>query len=74
MPQDNAMSQESKKRWFRRTLWSAGALYLWSLIIMWMGPMMGMSGWTFYALGVFPAVVGVFALSIALGLYMDLQK
>jgi hypothetical protein len=74
MSQDNPKSEDDKKQRFRLALWSAAGLYLWSLLAIWVGPAVGMSGWTFYAVGVLPAVVGVYALSMALGLYMDLRK
>lgn len=67
------MTDDQKERWFRISFWSAAVLYAWGFVIMWIGPEWGLSGGTFYLVGVLPTVVAVFAMSTALGLYMDLR-
>jgi hypothetical protein len=68
------MSQIDNERWFQISMWSAAVLYLWSIFMIWMGPEWGLSGGTFYVMGVLPAVLGVFALCTAVGLHMDISK
>lgn len=68
------MTQEQKERVFRIALWAAGVLYAWGIAVIWMGPSWGLSGWTFYSLGVFPSLAAVVSLATALGLYMDLRE
>lgn len=68
------MTRKQKQRLFRVTLWTAGVLYAWGLIIIWFGPTWGLRGWTFYVLGVVPALAAVLSLATALGLYLDLRE
>jgi fucose permease len=68
------MTPTQKERLFRRAARSAAVLYGWGLFIIWWGPVWELGSWTYYLLGVLPVGVGVVALSIALGLYMDLRK
>ncbi|PSQ96561.1 MAG: hypothetical protein BRD55_06275 [Bacteroidetes bacterium SW_9_63_38] len=66
------MADNSKERWFQIALWSAAGLYAWSCFIIWVGPEWGLSSRLFYLTGVLPAVVGVFAMSAAVGLHIDI--
>lgn len=68
------MTEAQKDKLFRVTFFGAGLLYVWSLFIFWMAPEWGLSGVSYYILGVLPALLGVGALATALGLHMDLQK
>jgi hypothetical protein len=68
------MTQAQKNLLFRVTFWGAGGLYIWALIVFWMAPEWELSGWTYYFLGVLPALAGVGSMTTALGLYVDLQK
>jgi hypothetical protein len=43
-------------------------------VIIWVGPEWGFSGRLFYLTGVLPAVLGVFAMSAAVGLHVDIYK
>lgn len=68
------MTTQRKRRLFQVSLWSSGVLYIWGLLVLWMAPEWGLSDDTFYVVGVLPSAVGVFTLSAALGLYMDLNE
>jgi hypothetical protein len=68
------MADNEKERWFQIALWSAAVLYAWSFVIIWVGPEWGFSGRLFYLTGVLPAVLGVFAMSTAVGLHIDIYK
>jgi len=68
------MTETRKQRLFRVTFWGAGILYVWSLFIFWMAPEWELTGWTYYALGVLPALGGVASLATALGLHVDIRE
>lgn len=68
------MTEAEKRKLFRVTSWGAGVLYVWALFIFWMAPEWELSGWTYYVLGVLPALAGVVSLATALGLYLDLRE
>jgi hypothetical protein len=68
------MTESKKSTLFQVTFLGAGVLYIWALFIFWMAPEWGLSGTTYYLLGVLPAFLGVASLVTALGLHMDLRK
>lgn len=68
------MTEAKKDKLFQLTFWGAGLLYVWALFVFWMAPQWGLSGWTYYLMGVLPAFGGVVSLAVSLGLYVDLQK
>ena len=68
------MTDAQKETLFRASYWGAGVLYVWALFVFWMAPEWELSGRTYYFMAVLPALLGVFALATALGLYMDLRK
>lgn len=68
------MTRPQKERFFKISLWTSGVLYAWGLAMLWMAPVWGLEGWTFYAVGVAPSMLAVMLMSTALGLYMDLQE
>jgi hypothetical protein len=68
------MTTEQKETVFEISYWSAAVLYVWGIVMIWVGPQWGLSGWTFYFAGVLPAVLAVVSLATALGLYLDLYK
>lgn len=68
------MADDPKKPWFQIALWSAAALYAWSIVMIWVGPEWRLSGRLFYLIGVLPAVLGVFAMCTAVGLHMDIYE
>ncbi|MFB6250036.1 MAG: hypothetical protein ABEL97_15880 [Salinibacter sp.] len=67
------MTRSQKEQFFRVSLWTSGALYAWGLTMLWMAPVWGLTGWTFYAIGVVPSALAVMLMSTALGLYIDLR-
>ncbi len=69
-----AMDDTQKDRLFRYAFWGAALLYVWVLAMLWIGPEWGLSGTTYFLVGILPAIIGVVLLAAAMGLYMDLHK
>jgi hypothetical protein len=68
------MTDAQKDKLFRLTFIGAGILYVWALFVFWMAPEWELSGMSYYALGVLPALIGVVSLATALGLHIEIQR
>jgi len=66
------MSREQKETLFRLTFGLAGLLYLWSVYVIWGAPGW-LSGYSYFVVGIVPALLGVVCLAAALGLHADIR-
>jgi hypothetical protein len=68
------MTRSTKQRLFNVAFGGAGLLYLWSLFVFWMAPRWELSESMYLLTGILPAMLGVVALILALGLHLDLRR
>jgi hypothetical protein len=68
------MTRSTKQWLFNLSFGGAGLLYVWSLFVFWMAPRWELSESTYLLTGILPAMLGVVALILALGLHLDLRR